>query len=68
MEFTESQMVFLVGWWIATYDDFYPVHDRVSRAVIQALREAGVVLPYTRDRQSVRVDPGPGPTKEASGS
>ena len=54
MEFTENQMVFKVGWWIATYDDLFPVRDRVSRAVIQALKDAGVVLPYTTG--SVRVE------------
>ncbi len=53
MEFTENQMVFKVGWWIATYDDFYPVHDRVSRAVIQALKEAGIVLPYRKSSVNV---------------
>ena len=57
MKFTENQMVFLVGWWIATYDDFYPVHDRVSRAVIRALREAGIILPYTKSRVSVEGNP-----------
>jgi small-conductance mechanosensitive channel len=56
MEFTETQMIFKVGWWIATYDDLYPVHDRVSRAVIQALREAGIVLPYAKSRVSVEMD------------
>jgi len=24
MEFTENQMVFKVGWWIASYDDLFP--------------------------------------------
>jgi small-conductance mechanosensitive channel len=47
MEFTENHMLFRVGWWIATYEDFFPVHDRVSRAAIRALKEAHVVLPYT---------------------
>jgi len=54
MEFTENHMVFRVGWWIASYEDFFPVHDRVSRAVIQALKEANVVLPYATS--SVRVE------------
>jgi small-conductance mechanosensitive channel len=54
MEFTENHMVFRVGWWIASYDDFFPVHDRVSRAVIQALKEANVVLPYATG--NVRVE------------
>jgi small-conductance mechanosensitive channel len=48
MEFTENQMVFKVGWWIASYDDLFPVHDRVSRAVVQALKDAGIVLPYRK--------------------
>jgi len=56
MEFTENHMVFKVGWWIATYDDFYPVHDRVSRAVIQALKEVGVVLPYRKGSVNVEVN------------
>ena len=54
LEFTEIQMVFRVGWWIAAYDDIYPVHDRVSRTVIQAPKEATVVLPYKTG--SVRVE------------
>ena len=57
MEFTENHMVFIVGWWIATYDNFDPVHDRVSRAVIRALKEAGIVLPYTQSRVSVEGKP-----------
>ena len=44
MEVTENQMVFKVGWWIATYDDLYPVHDQVSRGVIRALKEAGTTV------------------------
>jgi len=54
MEFTENQMVFKIGWWIETYDDLFPVHDRVSRAVIQALKDAGIVLPYRKG--SVKVE------------
>ncbi len=56
MEFTENQMVFKVGWWIATYDDLFPVHDRVSRAVIRALKEAGIVLPYRKGIVNVEMD------------
>lgn len=53
VEFVENQMVFQVGWWLQTYEDLSPVHDRVSRAVIQALKEAGIVLPYTKGSVSV---------------
>ena len=56
MEFTEYQMIFKVGWWIASYDDLYPVHDRVSRAVIQALKDAGIVLPYRKGSVKVKVN------------
>lgn len=43
-------MLFEVGWWVASYKDRNTVHDRVSRTVIRALKEAGVVLPYRQDR------------------
>jgi small-conductance mechanosensitive channel len=56
MEFTENQMVFKVGWWIASYDDLFPVHDRVSRAVIQALKDADIVLPYRKGSVKVEVN------------
>ena len=56
MEFTENQMVFKVGWWIASYDDLFPIHDRVSRAVVQALKDAGIVLPYRKGSVSVEVN------------
>jgi small-conductance mechanosensitive channel len=56
MEFTENQMVFKVGWWIASYDDLFPIHDRVSRAVIQAMKDAGIVLPYRKGSVSVEVN------------
>jgi hypothetical protein len=51
-EFTENHMVFKVVWWIAAHDDLFPVHDRVSRAVIQTLKEAGIVSPYRKSRVS----------------
>jgi small-conductance mechanosensitive channel len=54
IEFTENHMLFKVGWWIATYDDFFVVRDRANRAIVQALRDAGVVLPYRRS--SVHLD------------
>jgi len=56
MEFTENQMVFKIGWWIASYDDLFPVHDRVSRAVVQALKDAGVVLPYRKGSLNVEMN------------
>jgi small-conductance mechanosensitive channel len=57
MEFTENQMTFWTGWWIASYHDRYSVHNRVNKAVIQALKEAGVVLPYRKGRVDLNSPP-----------
>jgi small-conductance mechanosensitive channel len=54
-EFTERQMLWKIGWWIGSYNDIYPVRDRVNRAVIQALKEAGILLPYTKGSLNVEV-------------
>jgi len=45
IEFTETHMIFWAGWWINNYIDRYPIHDRVSCAIIQTLKDAGVELP-----------------------
>ena len=36
--------------------NLHPVHDRVSRSVIQALQDAGIVVPYTKSRVRVEGD------------
>ena len=51
IEFTENHMVFEVGWWIASYIDLFPVRNQVNRAMIQALEDAGIELPYRRTGQ-----------------
>jgi len=48
LEFTKDQMIFKYAWWIKSYQDLYPTRNRVNRAVIQALKGAGVVLPYRK--------------------
>jgi MscS family membrane protein len=48
--FRENEMVFQTGWWIESYEDLYPVRNRANRAMIQALKDAGVVLPYRQGR------------------
>ncbi len=53
IEFNETHMVFWAGWWIKNYKDRYPVHDRVSRAIISKLNNAGVELPSRRGRLEV---------------
>ena len=55
IEFTETHMVFRVSWWLASYEEFLAVRDRVSRATIQALKQAGVVLPYGTSNVRVEV-------------
>jgi small-conductance mechanosensitive channel len=50
MELIENQMVYWTTWWVATYQDRYAVQDQVNKAMIMALKEAGVVLPYRKER------------------
>ena len=58
MELTEYQVVYWTAWWVATYADRYSVQDRVIRAMMRALKEAGVILPYTPTRVSVEGNSG----------
>ena len=50
MELNEFEMIYWTAWWVATYMDRYAVQDRVNKAMIKALRKAGVVLPYRKGR------------------
>jgi len=56
MELTEFHMVYWTAWWVATYQDRYSVQDRVIRAMMRALKEAGVVLPYQKGRYDIDID------------
>jgi len=53
MEFTEFHMVFRIGWWLKSYQDYYDVRNRVNRATVRALQDAGIVLPYTKGSVNV---------------
>ena len=55
-EFSTDQMLVKVGWWIGSYQDMYAVRDRVNRAMLQALKEAGVVFPYRKGSLNVEVN------------
>jgi small-conductance mechanosensitive channel len=57
MELNETHMLFWAGWWIESYQDRFPVHSEVSKAIIQKLKEAGVVLPYRRTFLNPKTDP-----------
>ena len=57
MELIEYQMVYWTAWRVATYADRYSVQDRVIRAMMRALKEAGFILPYTRSHVNVEGNP-----------
>jgi small-conductance mechanosensitive channel len=46
LEFRENDMVFRVRWWIESYQDYYHVRSRVNKAMIAALKNQDIILPY----------------------
>lgn len=56
MELSEFQMVYWTAWWVATYQDRYAVQDKVIRAMMRALKKAGVILPYQKGRYDIDID------------
>lgn len=54
--FTRDQMIFRVGWWMKNVDDYYTLRMLVNRAIIQAMKENGVVLPYRKGRFETYTD------------
>lgn len=64
MTFREYSAVFTVAWWIESYTQRYDVHDRVTKAIARALREAGAAMPYRLGNLNVELnnaDQGPFP-------
>jgi len=57
IEFTDNHMLFWACWWVASYRDRYPVHGKVSKAIIQKLKEAGISMPYRSGYMNVKVNP-----------
>ena len=55
MELNEYHMVYWTCWWVANYADRYPVQDRAIRAMIKALKAAGIVLPYQKGSLNVNM-------------
>jgi small-conductance mechanosensitive channel len=65
MEFTENHMLYWANWWVANYTDRFPVQNQVSRAIIKALKDAGIALPYqSLDIQMVETFHKPKPPQE----
>jgi small-conductance mechanosensitive channel len=62
IELKEYHMLYWASWWVATYTDRYAVQDRVSRAIIRALKDAGVMLPYQKGSLNIQMEsPSPKP-------
>jgi small-conductance mechanosensitive channel len=57
-DFGESTIVFLVRWWIDSYEDAFLVYDEVNDALLKALRAAGVKVAVPRQDLKVRSDSG----------
>jgi len=57
IEFTDTHMLFWACWWVASYKDRYPLHGKVSKAIMQKLKEAGIVMPYRSGNLNVKVNP-----------
>lgn len=57
IEFTETHMRFWTCWWIASYKDRYPMHGKVSKAIMQKFKAAGIVMPYRSGNVNVNVNP-----------
>lgn len=47
VEMGESAIVFLLRWWIESYEDTRQMFDRVHTTVYRALELAGIEIPYT---------------------
>jgi len=57
IEFTDTHMLFWACWWVASYKDRYPVHGKVSKAIMQKMKEADIVMPYRSGNLNVKVNP-----------
>ena len=47
IEFGESGLTFRVRWWVVTQTDVSLMSDRINRAMIQAMGEAGIEIAFT---------------------
>ena len=54
--FTRDEMIFRVGWWMKTNDDYYTLRQLVNRSIIKTLKEAGVTFPYQKEQVELDTD------------
>jgi MscS family membrane protein len=57
IEMGDAGMIFLVRWWIESYEDTRSMFDRVHRSLQKALDEAGIVLPNLEQDINLRLGP-----------
>jgi len=48
IEFTETRMLFWEGWCVTSYMDCYSVHGKVSKMIMQKLKEFGISMPLPK--------------------
>jgi small-conductance mechanosensitive channel len=56
LEFGETDMTVRVRWWLDSYADTRYMYDRVNRAMLQAIDEAGISMPFTTYDVNIKVD------------
>ena len=54
--FTRDEMVFRVGWWMKSNDDYYTLRQLVNRAIVKTFKEAGVTFPYQKEQVELKTD------------
>ena len=47
IEFGESGLIFRVRWWVPTQTDFYVMSNKINKAIIDTLSEAGIAISFT---------------------
>lgn len=57
MRFGDSSLVFRVRWWISSYIDTYRMFDQANQAMYEALKAAGITIPFTIYDVNLQIDP-----------
>ena len=65
LQFGDSALNFRLMFWTATFEDFFRVRSEVYVAVNDALKEAGITIPFPQRDLHVKALTGPGATLES---
>jgi small-conductance mechanosensitive channel len=60
LEFAQSSLDFRLMFWAATFDEFFRIRSEVYVAVNDALKEAGITIPFPQRDLHVKSLPTPG--------